>query len=640
MLIVSDHGFETKRDLKVRWEQGEAIRTVEGGKDVPWDHGVDGAYHLRGSGHQERTTGCGDASVVDVTPTMLAYLGLPVARGHGRSSGDRGVFEPTRISRQHPVEYVPTRTRPARARGDESPMESPMDEGIKEKLRALGYIEYGPGRNHGRSGQMHVNIDCRFFLGDRPCVWGGPCEGCEHYAPMGDAHPRRQARGGRRRAPHDLGTASSQEGSTPSRTSPGSPTQRRLPLVERNPYIDRALPFGFASWLALSARAIRLMRLPRQGAARAPRSPASLERSRELGFGSRRRAGSSPLNEGAGYDFELGPVERDEVPREHADLPRDLLRDRRARATRDEPYSAWPARVVARVRPATCSDASNSSSRSSDSTWARAACSRTRRGHPRRYAELAAAVASELGGTSIVLGGPDDRERAEAGHRHSRRRPPSTEGTHELLDFAAIVGIMDALVTGDTLAMHIAVALGVPAVALFGPTVRRRSSSTARAARSLTPLDCAPCYSGSCDVSPSCMELDGRRETCSRRSGRLSNRHDQLRPRKKHLWTADAHRAEGRALVDAPVCVRRLRAAPGAPSGRASGFHQRLLDVAHSTTRCCSIRGVRLAYAVSGALALLLTFAPEDERAARHAGRDARVLRAMADGDPVGRPSC
>jgi hypothetical protein len=26
-------------------------------------------------------------------------------------------------------------------RGDDAPMESPMDDGIKEKLRALGYIE-------------------------------------------------------------------------------------------------------------------------------------------------------------------------------------------------------------------------------------------------------------------------------------------------------------------------------------------------------------------------------------------------------------------------------------------------------------------------------------------------------------------
>ena len=30
-----------------------------------------------------------------------------------------------------------------------------------------------------------VLTDCKFFLGDRPCEWGGRCDGCEYYAPAG-----------------------------------------------------------------------------------------------------------------------------------------------------------------------------------------------------------------------------------------------------------------------------------------------------------------------------------------------------------------------------------------------------------------------------------------------------------------------
>ena len=33
---------------------------------------------------------------------------------------------------------------------------------------------------------MHMKTDCRLLLGDRPCVWGGKCEGCEHYARKGE----------------------------------------------------------------------------------------------------------------------------------------------------------------------------------------------------------------------------------------------------------------------------------------------------------------------------------------------------------------------------------------------------------------------------------------------------------------------
>lgn len=137
VILVSDHGFETKRDLKVLWEQGEAIRTVEGGKDVPWDHGVEGAYIWKGPGIRPGHRGK-DGSVVDVTPTMLAYLGLPTARDmDGSPMVD--IFEPSFLS-AHPIEYVDTFETGERS-WDDSPMESPMDEGLKEKLRALGYIE-------------------------------------------------------------------------------------------------------------------------------------------------------------------------------------------------------------------------------------------------------------------------------------------------------------------------------------------------------------------------------------------------------------------------------------------------------------------------------------------------------------------
>jgi predicted AlkP superfamily pyrophosphatase or phosphodiesterase len=137
VLIVADHGFETKRELKERWERGEQIRTVEGGKDVPWDHGVDGSIIFAGPGIRSENR-LPDTSVVDITPTMLAYLGLPVAEDMDGSP----ILEAMTAAylEEHPVTYVPTYETDG-PRGDEAPMESPMDEGIKEKLRALGYIE-------------------------------------------------------------------------------------------------------------------------------------------------------------------------------------------------------------------------------------------------------------------------------------------------------------------------------------------------------------------------------------------------------------------------------------------------------------------------------------------------------------------
>ncbi len=137
VMVVSDHGFETKRDLKELWERGEKIRTEEGGKDVPWDHGVDGIFIMAGPGIKKDNR-LPDMSVVDVTPTLLAYLGLPVAEDMD-GAAELAMFEASFLE-ANPVATISTYETGGPG-GDEAPMESPMDDGIKEKLRALGYIE-------------------------------------------------------------------------------------------------------------------------------------------------------------------------------------------------------------------------------------------------------------------------------------------------------------------------------------------------------------------------------------------------------------------------------------------------------------------------------------------------------------------
>jgi heptosyltransferase-2 len=82
-------------------------------------------------------------------------------------------------------------------------------------------------------------------------------------------------------------------------------------------------------------------------------------------------------------------------------------------------------------------------------------------------------------------------------------------GVHELMDFCALVSNVDALVSGDTLAMHIAIALRVPVVALFGPTVSQEIELYGRGSKIKTSIDCAPCYRRSCDRTPNCMDAIG-----------------------------------------------------------------------------------------------------------------------------------
>jgi heptosyltransferase-2 len=151
---------------------------------------------------------------------------------------------------------------------------------------------------------MHVKTDCRLFLGDRPCAWGGQCEGCEHYA---------------RRGEHIVVIKLAAAGDVLRTTSILPPLKRAhpnsyitwitdpaaLPLVELNPYVDRAIPFGFDAWITLSVQSIDLL-ICLDKEERACALASALNASEKSGFTLSADGGVVPLNEGARYDYELG----------------------------------------------------------------------------------------------------------------------------------------------------------------------------------------------------------------------------------------------------------------------------------------------------------------------------------------------
>jgi heptosyltransferase-2 len=87
-----------------------------------------------------------------------------------------------------------------------------------------------------------------------------------------------------------------------------------------------------------------------------------------------------------------------------------------------------------------------------------------------KWAALARRAQIELGAKVLLLGGPQERERnAEIAARAADAVIDS--GTSNTLpQFIALVDGCDAVVTGDTTGMHVAIARQVPTVALFGST--------------------------------------------------------------------------------------------------------------------------------------------------------------------------
>jgi len=107
----------------------------------------------------------------------------------------------------------------------------------------------------------------------------------------------------------------------------------------------------------------------------------------------------------------------------------------------------------------------------------------------------------------LLLGGPEEfnRNRKIKAVVSSSRVHDAGCG-HSLLEFAALISCCHVLLCGDTLALHIACALKIPVVALFGPTSMAEIYSYNGLVEKISAnsLDCLCCYSH-CDKDEDCM---------------------------------------------------------------------------------------------------------------------------------------
>jgi ADP-heptose:LPS heptosyltransferase len=124
-----------------------------------------------------------------------------------------------------------------------------------------------------------------------------------------------------------------------------------------------------------------------------------------------------------------------------------------------------------------------------------------------RYARL---VSDRADADVVLVGGRGEAEKAAAIAAMcgpgDRIRAALTE--RSAAEFAATLMQVDALLTGDTLALHIASAIGLPTVAVFGPTSPAEIHDfDGLIAKTWTDrLDCLVCY-GDCRKTDNCMSL-------------------------------------------------------------------------------------------------------------------------------------
>ncbi len=352
-----------------------------------------------------------------------------------------------------------------------------------------------------------VRHDCRHFTGYRPCDRHPVCQGCEQYEPVGE-----------RILIIKLGAMGDVL-----RTTPVLPAlRRRWPdahvtwvtraesrdLLRNNPLIDRLLVWGHDATVLLEALSFDLvLNFEKDLAALALGERVQARERRGFRLSTAGTVGIA--DERAGYALRLG-LDDDLKFQRNTASHQQMICEMVGLRWGSERYVFEP------------------------SAAARTQCDALRREHPALAGKTLIGISTGCGAAfptkrwgidnvvdllrhlaqrpdtvALLLGSARDREFNRDVLRRGGAGVIDTGCDHSLDVFVGLLLACDAVVSADSLPMHLAVALERPVVALFGPTSPREVDLGPLSEKVVTDFECGPCYRTACDKSPLCMEAMG-----------------------------------------------------------------------------------------------------------------------------------
>lgn len=123
-----------------------------------------------------------------------------------------------------------------------------------------------------------------------------------------------------------------------------------------------------------------------------------------------------------------------------------------------------------------------------------------------KTAELALQLQQAFGAKVILFGGPEEVERNKNIMHLTGNKVIDAGCHHSLLEFSALIDLCSILISSDSLAMHIGIALKKQVIAFFGPTPSAEIELYGRGAKIIGHVPCIVCYLSDCDVRPTCMD--------------------------------------------------------------------------------------------------------------------------------------
>jgi heptosyltransferase-2 len=135
-----------------------------------------------------------------------------------------------------------------------------------------------------------------------------------------------------------------------------------------------------------------------------------------------------------------------------------------------------------------------------------AAYGSAKRWYEDRFAEVADILAREVSLKVAIIGSLDERLIAEHIRERMKGGTAVLSGKTSLETLIGVLAESSLMITNDSGPMHIAAALGVPTVAVFGSTDERVTGPCGPRTRIVKhPVECSPCLLRECPIDHRCM---------------------------------------------------------------------------------------------------------------------------------------
>lgn len=362
--------------------------------------------------------------------------------------------------------------------------------------------------NAPQTAEPHLAVDCCHFLSDRPCGWhkkaGLVCR-CEHYKTVSERVLiiKLDAMGDVLRTTALLPLLAQAH---PQATFCWLTRAESEPLLRHNPYLTEVLILGGEALAILGS--VRYDRVVNLDAGRPSAALASLTKSpRKDGYVLHEDGVVRATNGPAQRWLEMGV--RDDLKRSNTRTYQEHMCDILGLPLREHDY-------VLELKPDELARAASLArelgldpsrpviglNTGAGGRW------KMKQWREAGFSELCDRLDDALRGEIqlLLLGGGCERERNRRIRQQARARVFDPGCDHAVRDFCALVDLCDVVVSGDTLAMHIALARKRRVVVIFGPTSASEIELYGRGEKVTPGLDCLCCYKLDCDFVPLCVD--------------------------------------------------------------------------------------------------------------------------------------